>query len=105
MNAAIINEILELLKWDLILSIDVKEKVKMEVWDLSQEQGQKLIFILKKLRLKQEEILKDKLKEEPWLFTKLEVVASNSIYWEHLAIEKKELEWIEESLIEKINTL
>lgn len=99
------NEVLALLKWDIILSTDVKEKVVNEISDISEQQVQKLLYILRKLRLKQEEILKDKLKEEPWLFTKLEVVASSGIHSEHLAIEKKELEWIEENLIQELNNL
>jgi len=89
----------------LILSSDVKEKVKTDLPNISDEQSSKLIFILKKLRLKQEEILKSKLKDEPWLFTKLEVVASNWIHAEHISIEKNQLEGIEEKLMNELNNL
>lgn len=94
------EEILQLVWRSLMLNSATVNRVKSEIDILSEERLEELLFTLREVDEKQTEILKEKLKEEPWLFTKMEWKISQEVYKKHIAEEREELKTLEEKFVE-----
>lgn len=90
-----IQKILEFVERSLIVSIDNKDLILNNVYDLNQDDINELFSILLKIDSEQTQIIADKLEEEPWFFMQLQWIINRTSYEENLKDELSELNNIE----------